>query len=96
MQSLADMRCSIDNIDNAILAMLAERFKVTQRVGLYKLKHNISAQDLDREAEQFQRISGLAQSYGLDAEFAAQLFSLVIKQVVENHKTIASGDEPAV
>ncbi|MCP4274394.1 MAG: chorismate mutase, partial [Gammaproteobacteria bacterium] len=29
MESLDEMRKSIDNIDNAIVAMFAERFKVT-------------------------------------------------------------------
>jgi len=36
METLEEMRKSIDNIDNAIVAMLSERFKVTERVGHYK------------------------------------------------------------
>ena len=41
METLNDMRKSIDNIDNAIVAMFAERFKVTNRVGHYKAKNGL-------------------------------------------------------
>jgi chorismate mutase len=83
------MRKSIDNIDNAIVAMLAERFKVTDRVGQYKARNNLPAKDEQREAVQFKRIAELAQHYGLDAGFAQAILATVIAQVVANHEQIA-------
>lgn len=89
MDTLEDFRKSIDNIDNAIVAMFAERFKITDKVGVYKAKNNLPAQDKAREAAQFERIAELATSYGLDAEFAKSYLSTVVTKVVENHRVIA-------
>lgn len=89
METLDEMRKSIDNIDNAIVAMLAERFKITDRVGVYKARNNLPAKDEAREAAQFKRIAELAGHYGLDARFAQAHLATVIAQVVSNHERIA-------
>jgi len=90
MSDLTQMRKSIDNIDNAIVAMLAERFKITEQVGHYKADLQLPAQDTDREAQQYQRIEQLAEQYGLDKAFARALLQTIIKQVVANHRQIAA------
>ena len=89
MESLEDLRKSIDNIDNAIVAMLAERFKVTDRVGHFKASNNLPAKDLRREALQHARIQELSQQYGLDPELASAILDQVIDRVVANHEQIA-------
>lgn len=89
METLDEMRKSIDNIDNAIVAMFSERFKVTNRVGLYKAENGLAAKDSSREAEQYQRIEALATQYGLDPEFAKSYLKAVITRVVANHEEIA-------
>ena len=88
-ENLEELRKSIDNIDNAIIAMFAERFKVTSRVGHYKAMHGLPAKDVNREFIQFNRIKELAETYGLDPEFAKELLSNVINRVVKNHEVIA-------
>jgi len=90
METLEDMRKSIDNIDNAIVAMLAERFKVTGRVGLYKAQNGLNAKDPARESAQFARMSELAEQYGLDPDFAESYLTSVIKSVISNHEYIAA------
>lgn len=89
MDNLEDLRKSIDNIDNSIVAMFAERFKITTKVGLYKAIHGLPAKDIQREAVQMQRISQLAENYGLESEFAQELLMKVIDRVVQNHESIA-------
>jgi chorismate mutase len=89
MENLNDYRKSIDNIDNAIVAMFAERFKVTDKVGLYKAENQLPAKDVEREQSQFTRISELAENYGLDPEFAKDFLKTVIEKVVANHVEIA-------
>ena len=89
MESLDDTRKSIDNIDNAIVAMFAERFKVTNRVGVYKAKNRLASKDPARESEQYRRIEDLAIQYGLDPEFAKSYLKAVISRVVANHEEIA-------
>jgi len=82
-------RKSIDRIDNALCALLAERFAVTQKVGEYKADHDLPAVDAAREKKQFEKINALARQYDLDAEFAAKFLRVIIDQVVDNHRKIA-------
>ena len=90
METLDDLRKSIDNIDNAIVAMFAERFKVTNKVGHLKAAHQLPAKDPVREASQYKRVHELALQYGLDPEFAESYLSAVIARVVRNHEQISS------
>ncbi|MBN4080515.1 chorismate mutase [Beggiatoa alba] len=90
METLEEMRKSIDNIDNAIVAMFAERFKVTNRVGYYKAENKLASKDPNREAIQYERVSELAEQYGLDPEFAKSYLTAVIKRVVQNHEQIVA------
>jgi len=89
MESLEDMRKSIDNIDNAIVAMFAERFKVTNKVGVFKAENQLASKDHEREKLQFERMAALAEQYGLDPEFAQSYLEAVIDRVVKNHEQIA-------
>ena len=89
MDSLEEMRKSIDNIDNAIVAMFAERFKVTDRIGVFKASNGLAPKDESREAVQFARISELAEQYGLDQQFARSQLEMVIARVVERHAEIS-------
>ena len=58
---LAAFRKSIDNIDAALIHMLAERFRITQAVGEYKAKVTLPPADPDREARQIARLRKLAE-----------------------------------
>ena len=40
---LERLRTSIDNIDAALVYMLAERFRCTQKVGALKAEHRVAA-----------------------------------------------------
>ena len=48
---LAELRHSIDNIDTAVLHLLAERFKCTQKVGQLKARLNLPPADPVREVD---------------------------------------------
>jgi chorismate mutase len=49
--TLADLRMSIDNIDSALIVLLAERFRLTQKVGELKRDTHMPSIDQRREAE---------------------------------------------
>jgi chorismate mutase len=86
---LTRLRDSIDNIDAAVVHMLAERFKCTQRVGHLKAAHQLPAADPNREAQQINRLRGLAESAKLDPAFAEKLLNFVIAEVIRHHERIA-------
>lgn len=90
-QTLAVFRKSIDNIDAALIHMLAERFRITQAVGEYKAKTELPPADPDREARQIARLRTLATEADLDPEFSEKFIRFVIDEVIRHHR-IARGD----
>ncbi|HZF92189.1 chorismate mutase [Streptomyces sp.] len=96
---LARLRDSIDNIDAAVVHMLAERFKCTQQVGRLKAVHHLPPADPAREARQIARLRSLAESAKLDPAFAEKLLNFIIAEVIRHHERIAEGavkDQPPV
>ncbi|ARQ71318.1 chorismate mutase [Streptomyces marincola] len=87
---LATLRDSIDNIDAAIVHILAERFKATQRVGRLKARHSLPAADPAREARQITRLRELAENAKLDPAFAEKLLNFIIAEVIRHHETLAN------
>jgi chorismate mutase len=91
VSKLRDLRDSIDNIDAAIVHMLAERFRCTRAVGKLKAQHGLPSSDPGREAEQLSRLRQLATVSKLDPDFAEKFLSSVIHEVVRQHETVRRG-----
>lgn len=89
---LIEYRNSIDNIDAAVINMLAERFKITQKVGVYKAKYGLPASDKDREANQIERLRKLAEDAQLDPNFSVKFLDFIIEEVIQHHKKISGAD----
>ena len=85
---LLDLRASIDNLDAAIINLLAERFKCTQQVGRLKAKYGLPASDPQREASQISRLRFLAEEARLDPEFAETFLTFIINEVVRHHRAL--------
>lgn len=83
--TLQDYRKSIDNIDAALVHLLAERFKVTQAVGRHKASAGLPPADPDREARQVARLRRLAEEAELDPEFTESFLRFIIDEVIRHH-----------
>ena len=86
---LLRLRASIDNIDAALIHLLAERFKATQAVGVLKAERHMPPADPTREEQQVARLRALAQDSGLDPVFAEKFLAFVIAEVIPHHEQIA-------
>jgi chorismate mutase len=85
---LRRLRDSIDNMDAALIHLLAERFKVTQQVGRLKAAYGLPPADPAREAQQIARLRSLASEAKLDPEFAEKFLNFVVAEVVRHHQTL--------
>ena len=84
---LAVYRKSIDNIDAAIIHMLAERFRITQAVGEYKAKVTLPPADPNREQRQIARLRALSEAADLDPEFSEKFLRFIIDEVIRHHES---------
>lgn len=84
--TLASFRKSIDNIDAALVHILAERFRITQAVGAYKAKATLPPADPAREGEQIARLRRLAEESELDPEFSEKFLRFIIDEVIRHHE----------
>ena len=87
-ETLSRFRDSIDNIDAALVFMLAERFKITKTVGEYKATTNLPPADAGREERQIERLRQLAKDAKLDPDFTEKFLRFIIDEVIRHHEKI--------
>jgi chorismate mutase len=87
---LERLRASIDNIDAALVYLLAERFKCTREVGLLKARRGMPPADPTRELKQIARLRMLATEAHLDPEFAEKFLAFIVKEVIRHHEIIGT------
>jgi chorismate mutase len=85
---LLSYRGTIDNLDAALIRLLAERFKATRAIGAIKAAGNLPSVDHDREVTQTRRLRAIADEAGLSPDFAEQVFRLVVTQVTKEHEAL--------
>ena len=90
---LAVYRATIDNLDAALVHLLAERFRCTQQVGLLKARLDLPPADPGRERQQVARLRALAEESGLDPIFAEKFFAFIVAEVIQHHEEIRDGHE---
>jgi len=88
---LLEIRSSIDNIDTALVHLLAERFKLTKRVGVLKAQLDLPPADPEREAVQVRRLRAQADEADLDPAFAEKFLAFIIAEVIHHHEAVRDG-----
>ncbi|KAF5882121.1 chorismate mutase [Rhizobium sp. PEPV16] len=89
-EQLASYRKSIDNLDSALLYILAERFRCTEQVGHLKAEQAMPAIDNERERRQLDRLKSIANDVGLSPHVVEGLMRMIVGAVVERHRQIAA------
>ncbi len=85
---LTNLRDRINHVNYSLLVLLAERFRLTEQVGVYKKIHELPIVDEQREEVQLNELEQLAQELGMDSSIARKIFRLIIDEVRIRHQTI--------
>ena len=94
---IKSLRQSIDNVDTAIVSLLAERFKYTSQVGVLKARAGFAPADYKREDYQIERLHRIAVDAGLDPDIAEMYREFVVTEAKRRHQRIAdAGGDPGV
>ncbi|MCH4160090.1 chorismate mutase [Bifidobacterium sp.] len=97
VEAIEALRQSIDNVDTAIVSLLAERFKYTSQVGVLKARAGFEPADYQREHQQIERLRHIAQDAGLDTNIAEMYREFVVTEAKKRHRRIAqAGGDPGV
>lgn len=91
-ETLAGFRARIDELDDQLIRLLAERFEITKAVGAYKAATGLPPADPDREKRQVARLRAVAEEVGMDPAFSEEVFRLIVDEVIRHHVRIADGE----
>ena len=82
---LREFRARIDELDEHLICLLAERFEITKTVGELKAETGLPAADPQREKEQIARLHEIARNEGMDPVFGEKVFRLIVDEVIRHH-----------
>ena len=86
---LSGHRERIDELDEQLIRLLAERFEITKAVGQFKAENDLPAADPEREQKQISRLHEIAQMAGMDPSFGEKVFRLIVDEVIRHHEKTA-------
>lgn len=87
-RQLEKFRRQLDKIDEKMLKILADRFKITKKVGEYKARYYLPICDKKRESEILKNRRLLAKKLKLNEKLVKEIFEKIIKTVRANHQEI--------
>ncbi len=85
---LAPIRAQINQVDQQVLELLAERRQLTNQVAETKIKTAKPIRDQHREQQLLVKLIKQGQQLGLDAHYITQLFHVIIEDSVLNQQAL--------
>lgn len=92
MKTLKDFRDDIDALDDQIVDLLVERFKIVKAVGALKARESIAVVQSERAEAVKQRVFKRAAEKGLDGRLLRAIYTLVIDHAHTLEHTIDPPD----
>ena len=89
---LRPMRYQLHDLDSAIVELLAERHKLTQTIGRYKQANHLEPYQEEQRALVEAHYTEQAAQYGLDPDWAKQIYALIHTYSLEEQRAVSSED----
>lgn len=90
--TLSELRTRIDQLDEQLISMLAERFRVTEQVGQLKAHLAAEPEDKAREEQQRTRYHALAVQYHAPADAITDVMTRIWEHVKNRHERLRKSD----
>lgn len=81
--SLLEYRLQIDEIDDQLMSLIKQRFKITAKVGKWKKEHNISIFQQNRYDEILKKNEVRSKRYDLPIDLINSIFNIIHEKSVE-------------
>ena len=81
--SLLEYRLQIDEIDDQLMSLIKQRFKITGKVGKWKKEHNISIFQQNRYDEILKKNEVRSKRYDLPIDLINSIFNIIHEKSVE-------------
>lgn len=82
------LRKEIDQLDQRLVQILAQRKKIVLRIAAEKKRNSLSVYQPQREIEIHQNTQKVAQQLNLNPQFIKNLFNLILKEMRKVQKNL--------
>lgn len=86
--SMDELRGAIDEVDLALMQLLAERMRYVDVAPVLKAREGLSAAAPGRVADVLNKVRGHALSAGFDPEVAAQMWQVMIDAMIAREERV--------
>ncbi len=90
-ESLSELRRSIDELDNEMLAIFAKRMRISKEIGTYKKEHNMPVLQAARYDEIFASRINQAVQMGMGDEFMKKVLEAIHEESIRQQLKIING-----
>ena len=91
-EGLRPLRAQIDDIDNQLMMLLAQRMQVCRQIGMYKKGQNLAVLQTNRYNEILEKRGEQARLCGMSAQFAAEVFEHIHEESVRQQLQVINGE----
>lgn len=89
-EDIRSLRAQIDELDNSLMELLANRFRLCREIGTFKKEHNITILQTGRYNEILEKRGTQAGLCGMNPKFAAHIFELIHEESVRQQLAIVT------
>ena len=90
-EGIDELRNRIDQLDDELLDILADRMKVAEKIGQYKKQNNITILQTGRWDKILEKVFRKGEEHGLDNEFVEKIFTAIHQASIDVQTRVMKG-----
>ncbi|HTF21603.1 MAG TPA: chorismate mutase, partial [Chryseolinea sp.] len=94
--TLSILREQIDQLDDEIMSKMAQRMKISEKIGQYKKENSVTILQVNRWEEIIQTRITLGRAMGLNPDFTTELLKLIHQESIQIQTKVMNQAEARV